>query len=84
MFSSRYLVLLLIGLAVVLSASALRPSAAGAGEETFYTVRPGDTLWEIATTHYGGDPRKAVWQIKQANDLGDAALRPGDVLVLPA
>ena len=83
MFSSRSLLLALLVLAIVLVASALRPSAAGAGEETFYTVRPGDTLWEIATTHYSRDPRKAVWQIKRANDLEDALIQPGDVLVLP-
>lgn len=84
MFSSRVLVVALLVLAVVLAASALRPSAAGAGEEAFYTVRPGDTLWDIAAAHYAGDPRKAVWEIKQANSLGEAMIRPGDVLVLPS
>ena len=48
-----------------------------------YTVRPGDTLWEIASQRYAGDPRAGVWKIQHRNHLGGVAIRPGDVLVLP-
>jgi nucleoid-associated protein YgaU len=46
-------------------------------------VQPYDTLWTIATAHYGGDVRGAVWQIEQANNLEGTAIRPGQTLVLP-
>jgi nucleoid-associated protein YgaU len=71
-------------LALILVAVALtaRPSL-GAGGETRYVVRPGDTLWAIAADRYGGDPRKAVWRISERNGLGGEALQPGTVLYLP-
>jgi hypothetical protein len=60
-----------------------RPSQ-GAGHERVYVVRPTDTLWSIATSHYGGDPRAAVWKLEQRNRLtGSVLLRPGERLVLP-
>ena len=48
-----------------------------------YRVKPYDTLWTIASSHYGGDARDGVWRIQQANHLGGATIRPGEVLVLP-
>lgn len=42
------------------------------------TVRPGDSLWDIAVRH-----DTTVDALMAANDLDDAALQPGDVLVLP-
>jgi nucleoid-associated protein YgaU len=72
-------------LALVVAALALataRPSR-GAGMETRYVVRSGDTLWEIAAARYGGDPRKAVWRISERNGLHGEALTPGAVLYLP-
>jgi hypothetical protein len=73
-------------LAAVLAAVALavaRPSSGAAAEER-YLVRPGDTLWALATDRYGGDPRRGVWQIRERNGLGGGVLRPGTVLYLPA
>ncbi len=55
----------------------------GAGPEHVYLVKPGDTLWSIATTHYGGDPREAVWKIEKRNHLASATIQPGDRLALP-
>ena len=40
-------------------------------------------LWTIATAHYRGDARGAVWQIQHANHLATSSIRPGEVLVLP-
>jgi nucleoid-associated protein YgaU len=51
--------------------------------ETSYRVEPGDTLWAIAAERYAGDPREAVWKIKNRNGLATSALTPGTVLVLP-
>jgi len=56
--------------------------AGGAVGET-YLVKLGDTLWEIAVEHYGGDPREAVWRIQDRNRLDDPLITPGQVLVLP-
>lgn len=69
-------------LAVLALASARQSS--GSGGEVRYVVRPGDTLWRLASEHYGGDPRQAVWEISERNGLETAVLRPGTVLFLPA
>ena len=59
-----------------------RPSGAH-GPRLVYRVRPYDTLWSIAASHYGGDPRSAVYAIESANHLSGAAISPGETLVLP-
>ena len=69
----------LLALAVSFAA---RPSG-GAGREHVYVVRPYDTLWAIASAHYAGDPREAIWKIERRNGLPGAAIRPGQRLVLP-
>jgi nucleoid-associated protein YgaU len=47
-------------------------------------VRPGDTLWSIATSLDGeSDVRAVVDAIQEANGLDGTALVPGQVLVLP-
>jgi LysM repeat protein len=46
-------------------------------------VRPADTLWSIASSHYGGDPRAAVWRLERRNHLSGTTLVPGQRLVLP-
>jgi nucleoid-associated protein YgaU len=83
MFVPRALVLL--GVIVALAAlalSAARPTS-GSGSESRYVVQPGDTLWALASERYGGDPREAIWEIKERNGLASSALTPGTVLVLP-
>ena len=75
----------LIGIAGALGAGALgaaRPSG-GAADEARYSVKRGDTLWVIAAAHYGGDPREAIWAIKERNGMRTSLLTPGTVLVLP-
>ena len=74
--------LLLAAVAVVVWAVAARPLGAH-GDRTLYRVAPYDTLWTIASAHYAGDVRDAVWRIEQANHLSDPTIRPGEVLVLP-
>jgi nucleoid-associated protein YgaU len=78
---ASYAVVLALLLALALSLA--RPSQ-GAGAETRYVVRAGDTLWSIAATRYSGDPRRAVWRIEQRNGLSGEVIRPGTVLYLPA
>ena len=50
-----------------------------------YVVRPGDTLWGIAT-HLAPsrDPRLVVDALAVANGVPDGALVPGQVIRLPA
>jgi LysM repeat protein len=74
---------LVLGVALLVWAVLVRPSE-GAGHERTHVVRPADTLWSIAVAHYGGDPREAVWQLRQRNGLDGTLLRPGQKLVLPS
>jgi LysM repeat protein len=48
-----------------------------------HTVRPGETLWSIATANYAGDPREGVWKLQRRNGLSGATILPGQRLVLP-
>ncbi len=83
MFAKRLLVLLAILAALAgLTLSAARPTS-GASGETRYVVKPGDTLWALAASRYDGDPREAIWRIRQRNRLGTSTLAPGTVLALP-
>jgi hypothetical protein len=74
--------LLLIAAAFAVAVAARQSN--GAGPAQHYLVRPGDSLWSIAATHYAGDPREGVWKIEQRNDLTGATIHPGERLVLPA
>jgi LysM repeat protein len=79
---------ILIAVAVVVCAVALMlgmasPSS-GASRPGHYRVKPGDTLWSIASRHYsGGDTRDGVYKIRSANHLSDATIMVGQRLVLP-
>ena len=84
MFGARRIVVLL-GVAAALVTGALgaaRPSG-GSADEVRYTVKAGDTLWVVAETYYDGDPREAIWAIKERNEMRTSLLSPGKVLVLP-
>jgi len=83
MFGRRLLhILALAGAVLVVWSIAARPSGAH-GPKTFYRVKPYDTLWTIAQSHYGGDVRGGVWQIQHANHLSGSAILPGQRLLLP-
>ena len=76
--------ILLIALAVTfLGWSLLTRPSVGAGEAQMYVVRPGDTLWSIASARYAGDPREGVWKLQRRNDLAGTTITPGERLVLP-
>jgi LysM repeat protein len=83
MFVSRSSSLVVLALLLALALSLARPSQ-GAGSESRYVVRAGDTLWSIAAKRYSGDPRKAVWEIEQRNGLAGEVIQPGTVLFLPS
>jgi len=80
----RLVTLALVGLLVVAGLKFAAPSS-GAGPSTAYVVQPGDTLWEIASTRYDGDPRAGVRAIRDANALAASEpVWPGQELQLPA
>jgi nucleoid-associated protein YgaU len=51
-----------------------------------YVVSSGDTLWGIAAHEYGAavDVRRAVYHIREINDLDDCTVSPGERLTLPS
>ena len=53
--------------------------------ESSVVVHPGDTLWSIAAgvAGEGDDVRGVIADIRELNDLADAVVVPGQVLVLP-
>jgi len=79
MFAKTLLVALVLALAVAVAAR----TSDSAGPEQRYVVKRYDTLWSIATSHYAGDPREAVWEIQERNRLAGATITPGQVLRLP-
>lgn len=72
----------MIVLVAVVAFSVVR-SSHGAGREQRYVVKPTDTLWSIASSHYAGDPREGVWKLRHRNHLAGATVRVGQALVLP-
>jgi LysM repeat protein len=79
---SPVLWLVIVVLALALAFSNARPAGASHAEAR-YVVKPGDTLWAIASDRYGGDPRGAVWRLQERNGLSSAVLVPGMTLYLP-
>ena len=73
---------LIVGIALLIWSTYARPSGAHGAREV-YVVKPFDTLWSIASSHYSGDPRDAIWQIEKRNRLAGATVQPGQSLVLP-
>ena len=73
---------LFVGLAVLVWSAVARPSDAH-GDRVVYRVKAYDTLWTIAASHYGGDPRGAVWRLEGRNHLGGSLVQPGQRLRLP-
>lgn len=55
------------------------------GPVTEHVVRPGDTLWEIASTHVGDgeDVRFVVEAIRERSGLTTSDLQVGQVLLIP-
>ena len=83
MFAKKIVHIVALAAAVLVVWSiAARPSGAH-GPKTYYRVKPYDTLWSIAQSHYGGDVRNAIWQIQQVNHLGGSGIAPGERLLLP-
>ena len=75
---------IVVVVAVVLVAWAVLARDTGAGPQArYHVVAPGDTLWDIAATYYGGDPRGGVWKLRDRNRLTGPTIVPGQRLVVP-
>ena len=77
--------LLAAAVALPVGAGAAAASAGhDAGRARTYVVRPGDTLWSIASRIAGpqADPRPVVDDLQQANHV-TGAIVPGETLRLP-
>jgi LysM repeat protein len=72
----------MVALVLVVAFSVVRTSHGG-GREQHYVVKPTDTLWSIASSHYAGDPREGVWKVRDRNHLSGSGLRVGQTLILP-
>ena len=83
MYARRLVLLGAALLALLLVPLGVARPPGGAAPEASYVVRPGDTLWGIAVERYDGDPREAVWRMRDRNDLGPGTLMTGQVIVLP-
>jgi nucleoid-associated protein YgaU len=76
-------IILVAFVTMALAWSVLVRTSDGAGRPQAYVVRPGDTLWSIAASRYGGDTREGVWKIERLNGLHGAGLVPGQRLLVP-
>ena len=74
--------LLAVLLAALVAAVVARQSAGG-GRETSYLVRPGDTVWSIAASHYAGDPREGVWKLERRNHMHGDVISVGERIAIP-
>jgi nucleoid-associated protein YgaU len=65
-----------------ISSQVMNPGPASASGGSTYTIKTGDTLWRIATTHYGEGKK---WkEIAEANPGLDASkLKVGQTITLP-
>jgi LysM repeat protein len=88
MFASPYIrrrasALCVIVCIFALALLALPGSSSGAHPAREHVVQPGETLWAIAGSEYGGDAQTHVEAIAGANGLESALIVPGQRLVLP-
>ena len=49
-----------------------------------YTVKPGDTMWDIASSHYDDDVdiNRVIYEIKKENNMNDVSLSVGQTITL--
>jgi LysM repeat protein len=76
-------VLVVSGLTVV--GNVFAGSATEIKQEKQIVVEPGDTLWEIASSHKPSDMRTVVYieAIKESSGLDRSEIQAGDILSLP-
>ena len=83
MFAKKIIHIVALAAAVLVVWSIAAGPSGAHGPKTYYRVKPYDTLWSIASHHYRGDIRSAIWQIQQANHLHSEGITVGERLLLP-
>ena len=79
-----FLVLVASLCSAVLFTTASRAEEAPVGPPPTIVVRPGDTLWDIATRATPDrDGQIAVEELRRLNGLADYQVSAGDVLIMP-
>jgi len=75
-----------VALVTLLGSRAAADGPVGAQEVVRHVVQPGETLWQIAETVAGpsDDVRDVVFDLVRLNELPDAGLMAGQVIVVPA
>lgn len=77
-----FLFLLLI--TIMLAGSVIAAAGNEKPESRAVIVRPGDTLWSIATENAGNkDIRQYIYNLKKVNQLENATIYTGQKLYLP-
>lgn len=72
------------GVATSAGQAAIASDEPQAGGTAVHVVRPGESLWTIATeVAPGADPRETVSRIMDLNGMGSAAVSAGRALVVP-
>ena len=67
-----------------LTVNAPEPAAAAAPEPVFYTVQPGDSLWKIASQHYGdGNKWNALFEANREVIKDPDLIYPGQQIRVP-
>ena len=83
----RFVVFLLLVFLAVWAGVRVAHADADAGVYTGhqYVVSAGDTLWSIAAHEYGADIdlRRAIYKIREVNQLDGSTVSPGERLTLP-
>jgi hypothetical protein len=75
-----------VALVTLLGSRAAADGPVGAQEVSRHVVQPGETLWQIAESVAGpsDDVRDVVFDLVRLNELPDAGLMAGQVIVVPA
>lgn len=86
LITAVFTVLAVISVTLLISSFINRDNSA---EETTdyieYTVKSGDTLWDIAQLHSGNnvDVRTVIYDIEETNQIKSAMIYCGDILLIP-
>jgi len=72
------------GVATFAGQAATASGEANTGGTAIHVVKPGESLWAIATdVSPGADPRETVARIMDLNGMGSAVVSAGRALVIP-
>lgn len=82
---TRFVFIIMVLLVMVLCASTVAATAGNIKKEyRVVSVRPGDTLWGIASVYSGDtDIREYIYNIKKLNQMKSATIYAGQTLYLP-